>query len=80
MRRFALWVVSAALLFGTAAVPASADVGQGGGASATARAHATVLAKQLKCGGAELRCPGKLVKVCNPQNGKCCCATAGTYR
>lgn len=36
-------------------------------------------AKSPKCGGPELTCPGKQVKVCNPKNGRCCCATAGTY-
>jgi hypothetical protein len=25
-----------------------------------------------KCGGDNLQC-GKLAKVCNPKNGKCCC-------
>lgn len=39
----------------------------------------TAFAKSLKCGGPELSCPGKQVKVCNPKNGKCCCAAAGTY-
>jgi hypothetical protein len=32
----------------------------------------------LKCGGDELQC-GKLAKVCNPKNGKCCCASYGSY-
>jgi hypothetical protein len=41
---------------------------------------ATSFAKRLRCGGPELSCPGKLVKVCNPKNDRCCCATAGTYR
>lgn len=32
----------------------------------------------LKCGGDKLQC-GNLAKVCNPKNGKCCCASYGTY-
>jgi hypothetical protein len=31
-----------------------------------------------KCGGDNLQC-GNLAKVCNPKNGKCCCAHYGTY-
>jgi hypothetical protein len=33
---------------------------------------------RLKCGGDNLQC-GNLAKVCNPNNGKCCCASYGTY-
>lgn len=32
----------------------------------------------LKCGSDALQC-GNLAKVCNPKNGKCCCAAYGTY-
>jgi hypothetical protein len=42
--------------------------------------RATMMAAHSKCGGEELYCGGSLVKVCNPKNGKCCCATAGAYR
>jgi hypothetical protein len=70
-----------ALMMAAMALPASADGQQGAAASAPARnPNATMLAKQLKCGGEELQCGPNLVKVCNPANNKCCCATAGTYR
>ena len=32
-----------------------------------------------KCGGPNLVCGRNEAKVCNPSNGKCCCAKAGTY-
>lgn len=32
-----------------------------------------------KCGGPNLICGRNEAKVCNPSNGKCCCAKAGTY-
>jgi hypothetical protein len=41
--------------------------------------NATLIARHYKCGGQELQCDSSLVRVCNPKNGKCCCATAGTY-
>lgn len=80
MRKVAILLPAAVLIWGLAAASAGADIGQRARPSANANArYPTVLAKQLKCGGPELTCPGKLVKVCNPKNGKCCCATAGTY-
>jgi hypothetical protein len=44
----------------------------------SASPQAGVAKSHLKCGGNELQC-GKLAKVCNPKNGKCCCASYGTY-
>jgi hypothetical protein len=40
--------------------------------------QASAAKSSTKCGGEELQC-GKLAKVCNMSNGKCCCAHYGTY-
>jgi hypothetical protein len=70
----------AALVFGVLASSARAETQQMPGASTPMlRPNATMIAKHYKCGGEELQCDSSLVKVCNPKNGKCCCATAGTY-
>jgi len=41
--------------------------------------QAVAAKRHLKCGGDDLQC-GNLAKVCNPKNGKCCCAHYSTYR
>jgi hypothetical protein len=80
MGKLKVMMAATTLMMAAMALPASADTQQGAAASAPARHHnATMLAKQLKCGGEELQCGPNLVKVCNPNNNKCCCATAGTY-
>jgi hypothetical protein len=59
---------------------ARADTQQMLGANTlTPRPNATMIARHYKCGGEELQCDPSLVKIFNPKNGKCCCATAGTY-
>jgi hypothetical protein len=79
MRRFQVTLV-AALALGEMALSAHADTRQMSGANTpTPRPNATMVARHYKCGGEELQCDSSLVKVCNPKNGKCCCATAGTY-
>ena len=79
MRRFRVTLV-AALAFGAVVLSARADTQQMPGANTPApRPNATMTARHYKCGGEELQCGPSLVKVCNPKNGKCCCATAGTY-
>jgi hypothetical protein len=68
------------VLAGSMAVPASATLQQTArpGSQPHAR-NATMVAREATCGGPSLRCPARYVKVCNPANGKCCCAIAGTY-
>jgi hypothetical protein len=79
MRRFQVMMV-AALAVAAMSAPALADTQQmPGGTRPVPHRDATVVARQAKCGGEELQCGAPLVKVCNPRNGKCCCATAGTY-
>ena len=79
MRRFRVTLV-AAIAFGAVVSPARAETQQMPGANTpTPRPEATMIARHYKCGGEELQCGPTLVKVCNPKNGKCCCATAGTY-
>ncbi len=70
--------LSAAIMLALAVLPARADTQQSN-AAAVHRPNATMLAKHMKCGGEELTCGGDLAKVCNPKNGKCCCASVGTY-
>ena len=79
MQRFQVTLI-AALAFGTIAVSARADTPQMSGANTPPlHPHATLITRHYKCGGEELQCDSSLVRVCNPKNGKCCCATAGTY-
>jgi hypothetical protein len=79
MRRFRMTVV-VALALAAVALSARADTLQMSGANMpTPRPNATMIARHSKCGGEELQCDSSLMKVCNPKNGKCCCATAGTY-
>jgi hypothetical protein len=40
--------------------------------------HAAAAKSHLTCAGEHLHC-GKLAKVCNPKNGRCCCARYGSY-
>ena len=78
--RFGMMFV-AALALGVMASSARADTPQVSGANVpTPHRSATMIARHYKCGGVELQCGPALVRVCNPKNGKCCCATAGTYR
>jgi hypothetical protein len=73
-------VLMAGFLAGAAALPANAHLQENvSPASQTHAAKATQLAKEATCGGPSLRCPADHVKVCNPANGKCCCAIPGTY-
>ena len=79
MRLFRMTLV-AALAFGAAVLSARADTQQMLGVNTlTPRLNATMIARHYKCGGEELQCDSSLVKVCNPKNGRCCCATAGAY-
>jgi hypothetical protein len=79
MQRLRITLV-ATLAFGALVLSARADTTQTSGANTpTPRPNATMIAKHYKCGGEELQCDPSLVKICNPKNGKCCCATAGTY-
>jgi len=77
MQRFRMTVI-AALALAAVVLSARADTQQMLGAN-TLTPRPTMIAKHSKCGGEELQCDSSLVKVCNPKNGKCCCATAGTY-
>ena len=77
MQRFRMTVI-AALALAAVVLSARADTQQMLGAN-TLTPRSTMIAKHSKCGGEELQCDSSLVKVCNPKNGKCCCATAGTY-
>ena len=71
----------AALLAAAAAMPAAADPRGPDAANGGNRpVPGMVLASKLRCGGEHLRCPAPYAKVCNPSNGKCCCAVTGTYR
>jgi hypothetical protein len=80
MRKFTMIWSMAALMAGSMALPARADLQQSGSSGVPAQApHATLLARQASCGGLHLRCPAGYAKVCNPANNKCCCAIAGTY-
>jgi hypothetical protein len=84
MRKFMLTLSAAALmaglLAGATALPASAHLQENASpASQTHAPNATVLAREATCGGPSLRCPAGYAKVCNPANGKCCCAIPGTY-
>jgi hypothetical protein len=80
MRRFRVTLV-AALAFGAVVLSARADTQQMPGANMpTPSPGATMIDRHYKCGGEELQCGPSLVRVCNPKNGKCCCAAAGTYR
>lgn len=69
-----------ALAFGAMVLSASADTQQILGVNtSTLHPNATMVARHYKCGGEELQCDPSLVKICNPKNGKCCCASAGVY-
>jgi hypothetical protein len=77
MRNLAV-IVSMAIVLG-AVFPAYADTQQNMSGGPAHRPNATLIAKNIKCGGEELQCSGNLAKVCNPKNGKCCCLIVGTY-
>jgi hypothetical protein len=79
MQRLRMTLV-ATLAFGALGLSARADTPQMSGANTpTPRPNAAMVARHYKCGGEELQCDSSLVKVCNPKNGKCCCASAGVY-
>jgi hypothetical protein len=79
MRLFRMTLVTA-LALGVMELSARAETQQISGANTPApRPNATMVARHYKCGGEELQCDPSLVKVCNPKNGKCCCAAAGIY-
>jgi hypothetical protein len=79
MRRFQA-TFAVALAMAAISASAHADTQQmPGGSTPEPHRNATMIARQAKCGGEELQCGSSLVKICNPKNGKCCCATAGTY-
>lgn len=82
MRNLAV-TLSVAIVLG-AGFPAYADTQQADTQQSVSgvpahRPNATLIAKNIKCGGEELQCTGNLAKVCNPKNGKCCCLIVGTY-
>jgi hypothetical protein len=71
---------SAAALMVAMAWPAGADTQQSAASRVPARnQNATIIAKHLKCGGPDLDCGSVMVRICNPKNNKCCCASAGIY-
>ena len=78
MRNLAV-TLSTTIVLVAVVFPAHADTQQNVSGMPAHRPSATMLAKQIKCGGEDLQC-GSLAKVCNPRNGKCCCLTVGTYR
>ena len=78
MRRFQVTLVAAFALAAMAG-SAHADTQQTVLNKPTPHPNATLIARHYKCGGEELQCDSALVRVCNPKNGKCCCAAAGTY-
>ena len=70
----------AAVMVAAMVLPAGANTRQSAAAAVSTRhQNATMLAKQLRCGGPDLECGPVMVRVCNSKNNKCCCATAGTY-
>ncbi len=77
MRNLAV-TLSVAIVLG-AVFPAYADTQLSVSGVPAHRPNATLIAKNVKCGGEELQCGGNLAKVCNPKNGKCCCLIVGTY-
>jgi hypothetical protein len=80
MLKSAMMATAAALLAAATAAPAGADLRGLEAADGDHHAQlATMLARQINCGGPHLRCPAGYAKVCNPKNNTCCCAIAGTY-
>ena len=71
--------LSVAIILVVAAFQALADTRENESGVPARRPNATLIARNFKCGGEELQCGGKLAKVCNLRNGKCCCMTVGTY-
>ena len=81
MRRFRV-TLAVVLAFAFAATAASVQAAMQqvpGVNTLVSHSNATLIARHYRCGGQELQCDSSLVKVCNPKNGKCCCAAAGTY-
>ena len=79
MRRFRV-TLAVVLVFAATAASVHAAVQQMPGINTpVSQPNATLIARHYKCGGQELQCDSSLVRVCNPKNGKCCCAAAGTY-
>ncbi len=76
-------VLSAAIMLTFAALPVRAEMQQSpAAASLPHRPNATMFARNIKCGGEDLKCGPSLAKVCNQSNGKCCCLIDdhGTFR
>ena len=74
--------LSAAIMLTLAALPVRAEIQQSIAATPGHRPNATMLARNIKCGGEDLKCGPNFAKVCNQSNGKCCCLIDdhGTFR